>query len=281
MARIGYTDLGDGTRAIKVDMGEATASILADAVAEALDDLSVDISEADITAIGHAVDVALRATALPITGSVAHDAADSGNPVKIGGYAKSSPPVAVGEGDRVNAWMTPTGEQHVISGGITAKVNSTITRQTPDATVYTGNGDVIADATTNPQTIACGRVNGGTGLILNATLIDGAAQALAGEFEVWIFDTTVTVDADNEVFTPTDVECATLVCIIPFSSSLSYVGDATAGVGGNRVYQADPVNRGFVCGAATTNLFWVLRARNAYTPVAAETFVLRLTVAQD
>lgn len=42
-------------------------------------------------------------------GNVAHDAVDSGNPVKIGGYASSTAPTAVAIGDRVNAWYTLTG----------------------------------------------------------------------------------------------------------------------------------------------------------------------------
>lgn len=41
---------------------------------------------------------------------VAHDAADTGNPVKIGGRADSTEPADVSaDGDRVNAWFNPTG----------------------------------------------------------------------------------------------------------------------------------------------------------------------------
>jgi hypothetical protein len=43
------------------------------------------------------------------TTQVAHDAADSGNPTKIGGYASDTPPSAVAGGDRVNAWYTRNG----------------------------------------------------------------------------------------------------------------------------------------------------------------------------
>lgn len=42
-------------------------------------------------------------------GDVAHDAIDSGNPLKIGGKAKGSVPTAVADGDRVNAYFSIIG----------------------------------------------------------------------------------------------------------------------------------------------------------------------------
>ena len=52
---------------------------------------------------------------LPVTGTtsavgnVAHDAADVGNPLKIGGRASTGAPLAVAPGDRVNAYFDPNG----------------------------------------------------------------------------------------------------------------------------------------------------------------------------
>jgi hypothetical protein len=40
----------------------------------------------------------------PIAGDVAHDAADSGNPVKVGAKATSGAPAAISAGDRSNLW---------------------------------------------------------------------------------------------------------------------------------------------------------------------------------
>lgn len=50
-------------------------------------------------------------TSLPseVVGDVAHDGADSGKPVKIGGKSSSAVPTAVSTGDRVNAWFTNEG----------------------------------------------------------------------------------------------------------------------------------------------------------------------------
>jgi hypothetical protein len=56
-----------------------------------------------------------------IAGSVAHDAVDSGNPIKIGGYATStSSPTAVAVGDRVNARYSLTGNAVVGTPSIAA-----------------------------------------------------------------------------------------------------------------------------------------------------------------
>ena len=49
---------------------------------------------------------------VPTSGDVAHDAADSGNPVKMGGKAYTGTPGAVSaDGDRVNAWFNTRGAQ--------------------------------------------------------------------------------------------------------------------------------------------------------------------------
>jgi len=44
-----------------------------------------------------------------VQGGVANDAADSGNPIKIGGRAETTIPAAVADGDRVNAWFDEYG----------------------------------------------------------------------------------------------------------------------------------------------------------------------------
>jgi hypothetical protein len=52
-----------------------------------------------------------------VVGNVAHDAADSGDPVKIGGIANVAAPSAVGENDRVNASFDLTGALRTTGGG--------------------------------------------------------------------------------------------------------------------------------------------------------------------
>ncbi len=57
--------------------------------------------------------VVLATETVLVGGDIAHDAADSGNPVKIGGKASTSPPPAVANGDRVNAWFDEYGRVQV------------------------------------------------------------------------------------------------------------------------------------------------------------------------
>lgn len=52
-----------------------------------------------------------------VTGEIAHDAADSGNPVKVGGKATAAIPTSVTEADRVNASFDLGGRQRVIASG--------------------------------------------------------------------------------------------------------------------------------------------------------------------
>lgn len=52
-----------------------------------------------------------------VQGNIAHDAVDSGNPVKIGGKASASKPTAVAANDRVSAYFDLFGRQHVYDEG--------------------------------------------------------------------------------------------------------------------------------------------------------------------
>jgi hypothetical protein len=175
------------------------------------------------------------------------------------------------------------GEAHVGEvGGRTVTVTGTVTRPAADTNQYTA-GDVVCGSTSAPAVITftgCARANGGTGMIVGAHCVDSANQTTKPQLELWLFDTTITPDNDNAVFTPTDAELLTLVGIIQFATW--YVGDATAAAGGNCASLATLINHiAFDCGAAVTALYGVLVARNAYTPVADEVFSIRLRILQD
>src|SRR3990167_458616 len=161
------------------------------------------------------------------------------------------------------------GETHIGEvGGKKAVIDSSFTRPS-DTTTYAAGEVVGPTAGAAVMTFTnCSRINAGSGAITNATLTDGAnVTALPGSFELFLFDTTFTADADNAVFTPTDAELLTAISI-PFT--LSSVGDATSGIGGNRLYTGT-IDRPlpFVCGAGSRNLFGALVVRNAYVPVSA------------
>jgi hypothetical protein len=159
-------------------------------------------------------------------------------------------------------------------------INASVTRPA-DTNAYAA-GDAVTDSTSAPTVITftnAAKQNNGGGTIVSAELIDSANQSTKAVFELWLFDTTVTPDNDNAACTPTDAELATLVGIIPFD--VSYVGDAQSGASGNAVYQAQHLNLPFKAGASSRNLFGLLVVRNAYTPVSAEVFTIRLNVAQE
>lgn len=62
-----------------------------------------------------------------VAGDVAHDAADSNKPVGIGGYAKTTAPIAVNaDGDRVNAWFDRTGRLFVSEDQLRALLPASI-----------------------------------------------------------------------------------------------------------------------------------------------------------
>lgn len=62
-----------------------------------------------------------------VSGDVAHDAVDAGEPVKIGGYAKAAAPTDVSaDGDRVNAWFDLAGRLQIGDGGGSLTVDGTV-----------------------------------------------------------------------------------------------------------------------------------------------------------
>lgn len=165
-------------------------------------------------------------------------------------------------------------------GGRTRQITTTLTRPA-DTTAYAA-GDAVTDSTSSPTVItfaSAARVNNGSGTIIGATCVDSANQATKAQLELWLFDTTATPDNDNAAFTPTDAELLTIVGVIPFN--VWYVGDATSGAGGNAVSVAANLSLAYQCGAASTSLFGLVVVRNAYTPVSAEQFSIRLRCMQD
>jgi hypothetical protein len=163
-------------------------------------------------------------------------------------------------------------KQKTVSANFTRPANTT---------VYAA-GDAVTDSTTSPTQMTfdgVARANAGSGVIVGAVLIDSANQTTKGQFELWLFDATVTPDNDNAVFTPTDTECGTLIGVIEFN--IPKVGDATSGAGGNVVYPVGNLSIPFTCGASVDDVYGLLVVRNAYTPVSGEVFTVRLQVVQN
>jgi hypothetical protein len=139
-------------------------------------------------------------------------------------------------------------------------------------------GDVLCNSTSAPLPITfanCVRANGATGYIHGALAVIGANQATKAQFELWLFHTAPVVDNDNAAWTPTSTEESNLVAILDFTATPK-VGDATAGAGGNCVYEIASAGRFFKAAAASRNLSGVVVMRNAYTPVSGEVWTFKL-----
>lgn len=164
--------------------------------------------------------------------------------------------------------------------GLSHLVSASVTRP-DDTNAYTA-GDVICNSTSAPVILTFPRAvvgSGESGIIAHAQLIDSASQATKLDAELWLFDTTVAMDNDNAAFTPTDAELATCLGVIEFDGTTAFVGDATVGADGNCIIQASNLAIPIRAVAAQNAIFGILVARNGYTPVASESFTIRLHVA--
>ncbi len=96
--------------------------------------ISVDDNGGSLTVDG-------TVTASNATGNVAHDAADSGNPVKFGGKALTTNPTAVADADRVDARFDDLGRQVVVLNHVRDLVTqSTITLSSTTETTLLAAG---------------------------------------------------------------------------------------------------------------------------------------------
>lgn len=129
-------------------------------------------------------------------GSVAAGTTDSGNPVKVGGYAASSAPSAVANGQRANAWYGLHGETVVgglVATGVDAQANNSITGLVNVATgtvlptltagyVFNGTSwDRQRGNTTGTFSIAQGTTSGGLSISRLIGATSGVVKASAGQ----------------------------------------------------------------------------------------------------
>lgn len=118
-----------------------------------------------------------------IAGTVAHDSADSGNPVKIGGIARQANPTAVAALDRVDAMFDDIGRQVVAIGQVRDLMVhqlATITNSTSETTILTAAANtfhdltmlVITNASATAVSVTIKDATGGT----NRLIVDLAAN---------------------------------------------------------------------------------------------------------
>jgi hypothetical protein len=83
-----------------------------------------------------------------IVGSVAHDAADAGNPVKVGGKARQTNPTAVADADRVDGSFDDLGRQVIVPHQVRDLVSdqrTVITSSTAVTTIVTADASNMLD----------------------------------------------------------------------------------------------------------------------------------------
>lgn len=169
-----------------------------------------------------------------------------------------------------------------VGGFAPAAPTCTFTRGA-NATPYT-IGDEVGTAGTAPTTIAVGRVNGGTGLILGATAVYSNAPTITPNMVLMLFSATTTLAGDNAQLNLSDAHAALCIGFIPLSASQD--GSYSAGArstSGNLIFlgaPAAPIH--FVCGGSETTIYACLVTLNAFTPIAnSETITVTLSVEQN
>ena len=155
-------------------------------------------------------------------------------------------------------------------------LDQTLTR--PSNTTQYAAGDVISAVTSNDHFTfsPAAKMQGGAGVIRSATFIGSSAEATKPDVELWLFDTDIAEVADNSAFAPTDAEMLRLIAVIAFPVASMKVGGANIAQEIRDLY----IPFRTIAGSAGA-LFGQLVARNAYTPVSAEVFKVRLAVEQE
>lgn len=148
---------------------------------------------------------------------------------------------------------------------------STMIDITPTLTVhatYAAN-DYVGTSGTPMDFATAARVNGGTGLITGAVLVDGTLSSVAAE--LWLFDATVTPPADSAAWAISDADAAKCIGVIPFATYYASANNSVSIATCSIVFKA---------GVADQSLFGCLVTRGApaYTDGSV---TVRLMVLQD
>lgn len=131
----------------------------------------------------------------------------------------------------------------VTSGGLTTSTTAYV------------NGDQVG---TQFTFVNAARTSGEGGMIVGAAVIDAAD--IVGSLDLFLFDSTVTLAADNAAFTLSDADALKVVGIVPL---------AAFDIGANRLIQMFNLAIPYIC--TGTSLFGAVVTRSAHTFFAAAT----------
>lgn len=130
----------DGTNLILISSGTGTAATALRTVSASDDPAVVALQIMDDW--DNAASTGVKAS-----GDVAHDAADAGEPVKIGGQARTTNPTAVADADRANFITDKLGKQVVVNSirDLKGVQKTTITSSTSETTIVTAVASTFLD----------------------------------------------------------------------------------------------------------------------------------------
>lgn len=242
---------------------------------------NAEIRATPIAVSGPLTDAQLRSTAINVSGPLT-DTQLRASPISITGpltdaQLRASAIAVSGPLTDAQLRTTPVPIAGPI-GGYTKVATGSIVRPA-DSNAYV-DGDEVSNSTSSPTILAisgCSRVNGGSGVITNVSLIASDCPTTAPTFEIWLFDSTSTPNNDNSSFAPLDAVVSTCIGVVNFPSS--FKGDSSSG--GNRVFLSGPISLPFVCENASTSLYVRLVVRSAYSPISGLTYTVRLGIVQD
>jgi hypothetical protein len=116
------------------------------------------------------------------------------------------------------------------------------------------------------------------GVVVGATVTSSAYVATGPTLQLWLFSAAPPTIADNAAFAPTDAQLLTVVAVLEFDG---YPANLTAGADGNVFFQAALPVQGGLGYRGSGTLYGLLVVTNAYVPVSAEVFTVRLVVHPD
>ena len=164
--------------------------------------------------------------------------------------------------------------------GRTEVIQRTISREDwiirpANTTQYTA-GDVVADTVTRTLRFADVVLSPGSGgIVQSAMVIDSSAESTKPDLELYLFNANIVSQADNAAWAPTDTEMRACV------GWISLLSTSFKTCGANGMIQSADKSLAFNCAVGSRDLFGVVVARNAYTPVSAEQFTFKLVFLPD
>lgn len=223
----------------------------------------------------------VTAAGAPITSATqyaedaAHASGDMGTMAL--GVQQATQAALAAAGDYVPFLFDPLGSARMVAAGYTDVISGVLTRPA-NMDAYAAE-DEVATATTVPLSLSLARYNGGTGLIVGATVIYSSTPTTIPQFRLLFFDQTVTLAGDNAAIALSDAHAAFGIGLIDVVTTQ---GAAAATAGSLICVGAPTAPIAFRAQSGVQTIFVALITKNAWTPIAnSETLTIRVRVEQN